>query len=58
MIKVKASLKLKEKAKLPTDVCIDIPQEYCNRTGWNDYIKKYLWALLEDNLVMDFELIE
>lgn len=54
LIKVKASLL----GKLPTDVVIDIPKNYCNRDEWNGYIKEYLSYLFDCDSKIDYEVLE
>lgn len=57
MIKVKASLVLKADKELPTDIVFDIPESECNLDRWNDYIKERLFAVLNDRIKVEYELV-
>ena len=58
MIKVRASMELKEKQELPTGIEIDIPKEYCNRESWNEYIKEILVSMCKDRIRINFEVVD
>lgn len=57
MLKVKASLHFIEDEKLPTDIIVDIPEEYCNRDKWDTYISDVLFSILRRKIKVEFELI-
>ena len=58
MIKVRASVQLREGQELPTNIELDVPKEYCNRKDWNVFIGEVMASLLKDRLKVDFEVVE
>lgn len=58
MIKVKASVQLRDGQELPTNIELDVPKEYCNRKDWNNFISEVMASLLRDRLKIDFEVME
>ena len=59
ILKVKASLDWKnESENLPHDITLVIPQEKCNLTSWNDYIKDSLTTILETRVKVIYDIVE
>lgn len=58
MLRVKASLSFRGQEKMPTDIVIDIPEEYCNRDKWDEFIGNILFSILQHRVKIDYELIE
>lgn len=58
MLKVKARLHFIEDEKLPTDIIVDIPEEYCNRDNWDKYISDVLFSILQRKIKVEYELMD
>lgn len=43
---------------MPTNVLIDIPEEYCNRDNWDEYISNILFSILQHRVKIDYKLVE
>ena len=58
MVKVKAKLVPKEQETLEDSIVIDIPKEFVNRKGINDYVKSCLLEYLNGKCTVAFEVVE
>lgn len=58
MLKVKTSLQFRKNEELPTDVIVDIPEEYCNRDKWDKFIEDMLFSILRQKIKVEYELID
>lgn len=58
MVKVKAKLVPKEYENLNDEVIIDIPKEFVNRSGINEYVKRCLLEYISGKCRAEFEVLE